>query len=79
MDTVLESLPRRPAQRRVFVPLETSPEQSLRLRADGWITVHAVENVGDVDVEAARLRCGHVVDGETVREVRTQQRAGEHG
>ncbi|MBL8658648.1 MAG: ATP phosphoribosyltransferase regulatory subunit, partial [Rhodospirillales bacterium] len=41
MDTVLESLPRRPAQRRVFVPLETSPEQSLRLRADGWITVHA--------------------------------------
>jgi ATP phosphoribosyltransferase regulatory subunit len=69
MDTVLESLPRRPGPRRVFVPLEGAADASLRLRRDGWITVHAVGEVDVLDAEAARLRCGFVLDGETVRPV----------
>jgi ATP phosphoribosyltransferase regulatory subunit len=69
MDTVLESLPRRPGPKRVFVPLETQADASLRLRQDGWITVHAVGEADDLDAEAARLRCGFVLDGETARPV----------
>jgi ATP phosphoribosyltransferase regulatory subunit len=77
MDTVLESLPLRPARRRVFVPPDVAPQQSLRLRQEGWITVHAVDEAADIDAEAMRLRCGHVIDGGRVREARAQgARAG---
>lgn len=76
MDAVLESLPRRPLPRRVFVPLGVSPEDGARLRADGWITVHAVDHADDFDIQAARLRCGHLVDGQTVREVRAPAERG---
>ncbi len=69
MDTVLESLPRRAGKRRVFIPLHAPPDASLRLRRNGWITVHAVAEAGDVDAEAARLRCGFVLDGEDVRAI----------
>ncbi len=79
MDAVLESLPRRPPRRRVFVPSGVPPEQSLCLRADGWITVHAVDDADNVDAEAARLRCGHVVDGQAIREIRAQQHVSGHG
>ena len=76
MDAVLESLPRRPLRRRVFVPLGVSPEDGERLRADGWITVHAVDHADDVDIQAGRPRCGHLVDGRTVREVRAAAERG---
>lgn len=67
MDTVLESLPRPSARRRVYVPLGVSAEQASHLRAEGWITVHAVEDADDIDAEAVRLRCDHVADGRSVR------------
>jgi len=69
MDTVLESLPRLPGKRRVFIPLDAPPEASLHLRRNDWITVHAVAGTADVDAEAARLRCGFVLDGGDVRAV----------
>lgn len=70
MDAVLESLPRPPAPRRVFVPLGVPPENTSRLRAEGWVTVHAVDEADDLDVEAARLRCQHVIEAGAVRETR---------
>lgn len=69
MDTVLESLPRLPGKRRVLIPLDAPPEASLHLRRNDWITVHAVAETVDVDAEAARLRCGFVLDGGDVRAV----------
>ena len=75
MDTVLESLPRRPGKRRVFVPVDAPPDASLRLRRNDWITVHAVADTSDVDAEAARLRCGFVLDGGDVRPIRRQSSA----
>lgn len=69
LDTVLESLPRRLARRRVFVPTGEAPEQALRLREDGWITLFAVDENADSDSEAARLKCTHVLDNQIVREV----------
>ena len=47
----------RPRRRRVYVPLGVSAEQAVRLRAEGWVTVHAVDYADDLDAEAARLRC----------------------
>lgn len=70
LDTVLESLPRRPTRRRLFIPVGESAEQALRLRQEGWITVFAVDETADGDSEAVRLRCTHVLDNEIVREAR---------
>ncbi len=70
LDTVLESLPSRPARRRVFIPGDQSREQALRLRAEGWITIFALDENADADKEAARLKCAHVLEDEIVREAR---------
>jgi ATP phosphoribosyltransferase regulatory subunit len=72
MDTVLECLPRRPGKRRVLVPLDAAADASLRLRRNDWITVHAVAEAADIDAEAARLKCGFVLDGDDVRAIRPQ-------
>lgn len=70
LNTVLESLPSRPARRRVFIPSDQSREQTLRLRAEGWITIFALNDNAGVDEEAVRLKCTHVLDDEIVREAR---------
>jgi hypothetical protein len=55
-----------------MVPLEAAADASLRLRRNDWITVHAVAEAPDLDAEAARLRCGFVLDGGDVRPIRPQ-------
>jgi ATP phosphoribosyltransferase regulatory subunit len=70
LDTVLEGIPRPAPPRRVYVPANEEPEGALRLREAGWITVLGLEHPRDVESEAARLRCGHVLIDGVVREVR---------
>jgi ATP phosphoribosyltransferase regulatory subunit len=43
--------------KRLFLPLGTDPVKAARLRAEGWITVAAL----DSDDDAALLNCGHIL------------------
>ncbi|MSO69581.1 MAG: ATP phosphoribosyltransferase regulatory subunit [Alphaproteobacteria bacterium] len=62
MDTLVRTLERPRAGRRVFVPFGTAPEISKKLRADDFVTVAGLQAVSDNAAEAKRLGCGFVVE-----------------
>ncbi|BBK42297.1 ATP phosphoribosyltransferase regulatory subunit [Allostella vacuolata] len=57
-DTLLRAAPRPAAARRIYLPLDTGAEAGRRLRAEGWITVQALDDA-DTAAEARRLGCSH--------------------
>ncbi|MEP2847243.1 MAG: ATP phosphoribosyltransferase regulatory subunit [Alphaproteobacteria bacterium] len=58
-DTLLRALPRPAQGRRLFVPTGTAADRMAALRAEGWITVAALDDGADARVEARRLGCTH--------------------
>jgi ATP phosphoribosyltransferase regulatory subunit len=50
------------APRRLFLPLDVPAQERAKLRQEGWQTVAALADVGDVLAEARRLECSHVYD-----------------
>lgn len=57
-DTLLRAVPRPAPARRIYLPMGTPPDTARRLRAEGWITVHALDDT-PADIEAPRLGCSH--------------------
>jgi ATP phosphoribosyltransferase regulatory subunit len=66
-DTILRTLPEASPRRRVLVPFGADRARARVLRADGWITVAALMPAADWRVEARRLDCGYVLDGDKVK------------
>lgn len=62
MDSVLRAVPGPDAPRRLFLPVGVPAEERAKLRQEGWQTVAALADVGDVRAEARRLECSHVYD-----------------
>jgi ATP phosphoribosyltransferase regulatory subunit len=62
-DTVLRTLNAPPPRRRVLVPLGADPAHAGALRADGWITVAALQPAADWRDEARRLDCAYLLEG----------------
>jgi ATP phosphoribosyltransferase regulatory subunit len=60
-DTILSVLPEVQAIRRVLLPLGVDRARAEALRAAGWVTVAALDPVGDWGAEARRLGCSHVL------------------
>ncbi len=60
MDTVLRALPRPVPGARLFMPATTPAAAAARLRGEGWTTVGGL-TAGDVEKEARRLNCTHVL------------------
>lgn len=68
-DTVLRALPGPAPVKRVLLPLGTDYAEAQALRALGWHSVAAMEEVADNAVEARRLGCSHVLAGGTPQPV----------
>ena len=68
VDTILRALPEPGPAARVYLPAGTPPEAGRALRAEGWVTLAGLSGDGGA-AEAARLGCGHVLDGGRVRPV----------
>jgi ATP phosphoribosyltransferase regulatory subunit len=64
-DTILRTLPRAAALRRLLLPFGIDPARGRALRAEGWVTVAALEAVRDWRAEARRLGCGYVLENGT--------------
>ena len=62
MDTVLRAIASRPAINRLFVPKGTPKDIGSKLRIDGWITVHGLEDQPHPQDEAKRLNCSHIYE-----------------
>ena len=61
-DTILRTLPQAVTQRRLLLPLGVERARGRALRQAGWITVAAVEPLGDWRTEARRLGCSYVLE-----------------
>ncbi len=59
-DAILRAAPPRPPRPRIYLPLGTDPEQSARLRAQGYATIAALNGTND-QAEAGRLGCSHIL------------------
>jgi ATP phosphoribosyltransferase regulatory subunit len=68
-DTILHTLAEPPPRRRVLVPLEADRSRVAALRAEGWLTVAALQPAADWSEEARRLDCGYVFEGGEPRPV----------
>jgi ATP phosphoribosyltransferase regulatory subunit len=44
----------------VFLPVDTLDADGARLRAEGWVTVRALESFDSPAAEARRLHCTHI-------------------
>jgi ATP phosphoribosyltransferase regulatory subunit len=62
-DTLARALPLAPPSRRVYLPMGLARSVGARLRAEGWVTVAALNAAADPWAEARRLGCGHVLIG----------------
>lgn len=69
MDTLLRALPAPRRARRVYLPYGSDPARANGLRAAGWITVAGLEPSAEPQAEARRLDCGHLLEGEALREL----------
>lgn len=64
MDSVLRALPPKEREPMLYLPCGTGRPEGVRLRRDGWCTVHGLDEAADRDSEARRLGCSHIfVDG----------------
>jgi ATP phosphoribosyltransferase regulatory subunit len=60
LDTLSAALPAPKPARRIFLPRGTSHDAALRLRQEGWVTIHALDSVAEDEREARRLGCSHL-------------------
>lgn len=67
MDSVLAVLPGSNPPRRILVPAGTPRAWAQALRAQGWVTVAALDAVADHAAEAKRMGCGHVLAPDGVK------------
>jgi ATP phosphoribosyltransferase regulatory subunit len=59
LDSVIAALPTPKPARRILLPRGTAAEAAQRLRAEGWVTLHALDGAED-EKEARRLGCSHL-------------------
>jgi ATP phosphoribosyltransferase regulatory subunit len=62
-DPLLRALPRPEPARRLLVGPEATAAETAKLRGEGWVTVAALSEPSDLEGEARRLGCSHVLIG----------------
>ena len=72
MDSVLRCVKPPTRRRRVFLPLGTPWSDANQLRADGWVTIAALNDM-DTEAEARRLACDAVWAGGNTRALSPQE------
>ncbi|WP_282606720.1 ATP phosphoribosyltransferase regulatory subunit [Pelagibius sp. Alg239-R121] len=70
MDTVLRSLPKPAAVRRLFTPIGADSTRVASLQSEGWNIIGALDEAEDPHAEAERLLCSHVLNGDAIELVR---------
>ena len=59
-DSVLRALPPKQGEPLLYLPCDTGRPDGVRLRSDGWRTVHGLDEAADPESEARRLGCSHI-------------------
>lgn len=69
MDTIMRTLDKPAAARRLFVPHGAGPGEARRHRSDGWIVIEGLNAADNHVEEARRLGCTHLAASGGVREL----------
>jgi len=56
----MDALPKATAADKLYLPFETSVEEAIKFRQDGWRTIQGLTEEQDSRKEAARLSCSHL-------------------
>jgi ATP phosphoribosyltransferase regulatory subunit len=67
LDSLMRAAPERAAPKRLYLPFGAAGERARQLRAAGWATVQGLDAEADVEAEARRLTCGHMLHGDQVK------------
>ena len=75
VDTIMSLLSPAPNCRRIFAPHDSENATLQKLHADGWVTITALETVGNLAGEAIRMGCSHILtaDGPKVIDVEQER------
>ena len=66
MDSILRALPKPEPVRRLFLPTACPPARARALRAEGWVTLGALDDGAEDRAEAARLGCTHILSDDDI-------------
>jgi ATP phosphoribosyltransferase regulatory subunit len=69
MDTVMEILPKPEGAKRLYVPAGSDRALAASFRNLGWVTINGLAAADDVAAEARRLRCSHVLQSGSPKEI----------
>ncbi|MCK5167419.1 MAG: ATP phosphoribosyltransferase regulatory subunit [Rhodospirillaceae bacterium] len=69
MDTILKTLPARPAKDAILMPSETSDSDAKKLRDEGWVAIKQLDDKASPEAEAKRLGCSHVLKNGKVSKI----------
>jgi len=69
METLLRALPEPIRKHRLMVPCSVDREILIDLRTKGWSTVGLFREVSDLETEARRLNCSHILVNETPKKI----------
>ncbi|MCF8468735.1 MAG: ATP phosphoribosyltransferase regulatory subunit, partial [Sneathiella sp.] len=61
LDSLMRAVPRKISDDRLYLPFETSLNEGYALRTEGWKTVAGLAPEEDIETEARRLHCGHIL------------------
>lgn len=69
LDSLMRAVPSRKVTDRLYLPYGIALDKSLSLRQSGWTTIAGLAKEDDVEAEANRLRCSHLVIGDTIKKL----------
>jgi len=61
LDSLMRAVPAQSMENRLYLPFGTALEQGRSYRADGWQTLAGLSAETDIDAEARRLQCSHLL------------------
>ncbi len=61
LDSLMRAIPGGAPPRRLYLPIGTPAERARQLRAEGWSTVQGLEPAAELEAEARRLTCDHIL------------------
>jgi len=64
MDSLLRAVPKRKADKRIYLPLGTPRPEAIKLKAEGWIVIPELKETSDQKSNARKAGCSHIfIDG----------------
>jgi len=69
MDTVIKALPRPEIEPQAFHPVGQKTNDANKFRDQGWRVINGLSEVKDIEAEARRMKCTHLIRGSKIYKI----------